>query len=191
MSRIFVLFLFLFTSAFSRDVDEFPFIGVNISIHDMTIASVKDDPTFSTFGIRYGRQTVDWRTMLTYSMGNDYDSFSLEVDMFLLDKLFGTSTFRPYLGLSAGTLKYNNKELKKVLEDKAKADRLKNKTKNSENNTTIDVDTSGYYYGLNVGLTIYATDNIDADVGYYYNFVEDFVNVDHTQGVNFSLHYFY
>jgi len=184
MSRIFILTLLLFSSLYAREVDEFPFIGVTVSTYDISVATLEDNPSDTKFGIRYGRQTVDWRTMLTYSMNSHYDSFALEVDMFLLDKLFGSSKFRPYLGLSVGSIKFDNQDLKDTIESNQTS-------KTSSDSDSEDVDTSGYYYGFNAGLTIYATDNVDADISYYYNKVQDFVDIDEMQGMTFALHYFY
>jgi hypothetical protein len=184
MSRILILFSLLFTSLYCQE-EEFPFIGVTVSTHDISIDTAKDDATNESFGIKYGRQTVDWRTMLAFSTNSNYRSFSLEIDKFLTDELFGTSKLRPYLGFSVGTINYESKLL-------GNAD-TNTTTSTEENNisTTNDVDSSGYYYGLNLGLTIYAADSLDADIGYYYYKIEDFENVENMQGVTFGLHYFY
>ncbi|WP_295418785.1 hypothetical protein [Sulfurovum sp.] len=161
MSRILVLFSLIFTSLFSQEVEEFPFLGVTVSTQTVDLADSKNE---TTLGIRYGKQTVDWRTMFTYCGNSSYKSFAMEIDKILMDEMFGTPKVRPYLGFSLGTIKYKDDNL---------------------------ADTSGYFYGGNLGLIIYASDNIDADLGYHYYKVEEFEDLDNIQGGTLALHYFY
>jgi len=162
MSRIIVLFSLIFTSLFSQELEEFPFLGVTVSTHTVDLKNNSNRET--TLGIRYGKQTVEWRTMFSYFKNSNYRTFSLEVDKILMDKMFDMPEIRPYLGFSLGSIKYE------------------------ENGLT---DTSGYFYGGNLGLIIYATDNIDADLSYHYYKVEEFDALDDIQGATLALHYFY
>ncbi len=165
MSRILVLFSLLFTSLFSssQQLEEFPFIGITVSTHTIDLKNNNNKETI--IGIRYGKQTVDWRTMFTYQFGqNGFESIALEVDKILMDEVFGMPEIRPYLGFSIGKISYEDNSLK---------------------------DTSGYFYGGNLGLIIYATDNIDADISYHYYKAEEFDDLNNLQGGTLSLHYFY
>ena len=164
MLRVTLLFLFIFTSLFSEDIEEFPFLGITVATQSMDIKNAQNQKV-TTFGIRYGKQTVDWRTMFTAEFGKDgYKMFSMEIDKILMDDIMGMPEFRPYLGLSAGSIHFEDNAL---------------------------TDSNGYFYGLNAGLIIYATDNVDADLSYHYHKVKSFENIDTLKGGTFSLHYFY
>ncbi len=161
MSRILVLFSLLFSPLFAQETEEFPFLGVTVSTQSIDIAHSNNE---TTLGIRYGKQTVDWRTMFSYFGNSSYKSFTLEIDKILMDEMFGTPKVRPYLGFSLGTVKYEDSSL---------------------------TDTRGYFYGGDLGLIIYATDKIDADLSYHYYKVEEFDTLDNIQGGTLALHYFY
>ena len=164
MLRVTLLFLFIFTSLFSEDVEEFPFLGVTVSTQSLDLDTLSDKKETS-FAIRYGKQTIDWRTMFTYEFAsNGYRLFSLEIDKILMDDIMGMPEFRPYLGASVGSISYKDDAL---------------------------TDSNGIFYGANLGFIIYATDNIDADLSYHYYNVENFDDLDNIQGGTLSLHYFY
>jgi hypothetical protein len=162
MLRIIVLFSLFFTSSFTQELEEFPFLGLTVSTQSIDIEH--GSHTETAWGLRYGKQTIEWRTMFSYMKSSDYRTFSLEIDKILMDEMFGMPEIRPYLGFSIGSLKYEKEELP---------------------------DESGYFYGGNLGLIIYTTDNIDADLNYHYYLVEEFENVDNIQGATLGLHYFY
>ena len=162
MLRVLILFSLFSSLLFSREAEEFPFAGLAVSSQSVDIHTQKSNDTI--LSLRYGRQTLDWRTILSYQFGDSYKSLSVEFDKILLDELFGTPKVRPYLGLSVGTLKYKDDSLE---------------------------DTSGYYYGANAGFIFYLTDRIDADLGYYYNIVQEIESLDTIRGITLSLHYFF
>jgi hypothetical protein len=163
MLRVTLLFLFIFTSLFSEDVEEFPFLGISVSTQTMDIST--SNPKETSFAIRYGKQTIDWRTMFSYVFaGNGYRSFSMEIDKILLDELIHMPELRPYLGLAVGSIAYD---------------------------INGAADDSGYFYGINAGLIIYATDTMDADLSYHYYKVKSFDDLDKIKGASLSLHYFY
>lgn len=167
MSRVIALFILTFSSIFAQDVEDFPFIGVTISFDSTDILTTDNDVDASTsanIGVRYGQQTVDWRSMISYSRSSEQKMLAIEIDKILLDELFGTSIFRPYIGFSAGLLKIDEPDL---------------------------IDDSSYFYGFNAGLIIYATDTLDADLGYHYYETFDDNEVANMQGAALSLHYFY
>ena len=193
MSRV-LLFLFIFfTALFAEEIEQFPFLGVTVSTHTIDIQSkenLSNDEVIA--GIRYGQQTLKWRTMFTYEFEqNGYTSFIIEIDRILMDDLYGIAKIRPYAGLSLGFIDYVNDNLA------FDTNSTNNNTNNTDNQNpendqeSNDIDTSGYFYGLNLGLIVYVTDNIDLDVGYHYYDVQDFEGLNNIQGLTFSLHYFY
>lgn len=157
-----MILIFTLSLLFSQEDEKFPFVGIGVS--EKTI-DLNTHTSESTISLRYGKQTLDWRTSFTYEFKNsDYQSLSVEVDKILLDELFGTPKLRPYLGLSGGLLKYKDQSLD---------------------------DTDGFYYGGNSGFIIYLTDTIDLDLNYHYNIVQEVNTLDAIHGATFSLHYFY
>ena len=164
MFKVTLIFLFLLTSLFSQETEEFPFLGITVSTHSIDMENLSSQRD-TTIGIRYGKQTLDWRTMFTYEhKSNGFQGFSIEIDKILMDEIMGMPEFRPYVGVSVGALKYNNDSL---------------------------LDTNGIFYGINAGLIIYTTDNIDADLSYHYYKVDSIDEIDNIQGGTLSLHYFY
>lgn len=165
MSRIFILFSLTCTLLFSQSLEEFPLIGVTVGVHTMDIDPIADvsSPDETTVGIRFAKQTIDWRTMFTLEGNSHYQSFSLEVDKILLDELFGMPELRPYLGATVGYLHYENGP----------------------------IDDDGLYYGGNFGFLVYVTDDIDADISYHYHKIQDMEPLDSMQGGTLGIHYFY
>ncbi len=163
VSKIIFIFIFTLSLLFSQEVEKFPFAGLAVSAQTIDINTQNKKET--TISLHYGEQTLDWRTVFAYEFKNsDYQSLSVEIDKILLDELFGTPKVRPYLGLSLGVLKYKDDSLE---------------------------DTDGYYYGGNAGFIIYATDNIDIDLNYHYQVVQEIGTLDSINGATLSLHYFY
>ncbi len=167
MLRFTLLFTFLFTILFAQQENEqFPFIGATLATHSIDLKSI--DQTSSqnetVLGFRYGKQTLDWRTVFTLSGNNDFQTFAMEIDKILLDELFGTPKVRPYLGATIGYLHYDE-------------------------NASLDND--GFYYGGNFGFLIYATATIDVDLSYHYYKISGLDPLDTMQGASLSLHYFF
>ena len=149
-----------------QDVEEFHFIGLNLSTDSIDFKSMEDisSQRETTFGLRYGRQTLEWRTVFTLSGNNNLQNFALEVDKILLDALFGMPEIRPYLGATVGYLHYDDTDVS---------------------------DTDGFYYGGNLGVLLYATDTIDIDLSYHYYDVSKLDPIDTMQGASLSIHFFY
>lgn len=183
MSRFFILFIFLFNSL-SAEQQQFGFIGLTGSSDTVSFASDTNlnNEKETTFGLRFGGQTQDYRTIFTVAANSNYQSYSVEADVFLLDDMFGVPEIRPYLG---GTIGYNNYD-EDIIDDYRK-------DLTPDINSSIPTDTGGFYYGLNFGFVFYVTDNIDLDVSYHYYFLseEDLYPLENMHGVSFALHYFY
>ena len=162
MLRILLVSLLFLTQLFSQSSQKFPFIGLSASAQIIDLHSNNEQST--SIGLRYGKQTLDWRTIFSYDYSKECQTFSVEIDKILLDELFGTPKVRPYLGANVGILKLDYDSL---------------------------VDTNGYYYGANTGFIFYASDNIDIDLTYHYYAVQGIESVDKKQGLTLAIHYFY
>ena len=170
MSKLLVLFVLLITTLFSnQEPESFSFVGISGSQNQVSFTK---DSTLSNEkvilpGLRYGQQTVDWRTMFTLSGESgekDMIEFSLEIDKFLVDDIFGYPEVRPYFGLTLGYLHYKDSAIEKE---------------------------NGYYYGGAFGFLIYLTDNIDLDISYHYKKVSDIDFLETLKGPSIGAHYFY
>ena len=183
MARIFILFIFLFNSLFAEQ-EQFGFIGVIGSSDTVSFVSDADlsDERETTFGLRFGRQTQDYRTVFTVAGNSNYQSVAVEADVFFMDDMFGVPEIRPYLGGTLGYMNYDEDLLDTYREDLP-----------VDINGSRPTDTSALYYGLNFGFVFYVTDNIDLDVSYHYYFInkDDLDPLENMHGVSFALHYFY
>jgi hypothetical protein len=168
MLRVLFVFLLFLHTLFGENTQNFSFVGLSASTQ-----TVNTDPGDlkheAGFALRYGQQSLDWRTMfnLDYTV-NTYYGASVEIDKILLDNMFGTPKLRPYLGGVAGYLKYDEDELSEWADE-----------------------TNGFYFGGNFGFIIYATDNIDADIGYHYYKVQNLDFLDDLHGATIAVHYFF
>ncbi len=166
MLKTILIFIFLYQTMLMADVEEFPFIGLTTSINSIDTKNnlVNVNKKDTTFGLCYGKQTLEFRTMFTFNANKDYKSFDVEVDKILLDSMFGTPKIRPYLGTTLGYIKYDSNQ---------------------------NIDSEGYYYGLNSGFIIYSTDNIDIDLSYHYYKTKDIQSANTIQGITMGVHFFY
>ena len=167
VARSLLLMNILFTLLYAQqDTEQFPFIGITAETHTIDFSSVAGVPKEkeNSFGIRYGKQTKEWRTLFAFSGNDGLKTFSMEVDKILLDGLFGMPEIRPYLGATLGYLRYQN--------------------------DTVS-DNSGHYYGGNFGFLLYATDSVDLDLSYHYHSVSGVEPLDTMRGASLSLHYFF
>ncbi len=162
MSKLTLVVLLLSSLLFAKDETAYPFIGLNVTTQSMTLFN--EDTRETGIGIRYGKQTLDWRTVFSYEYSKGYQSLGIEVDMILLDALFDTAKARPYIGASAGALKLEDDYL---------------------------VESTGYYFGANLGLILYASDRVDIDIAYHYHWIENIEEADVMHGATLALHYFF
>jgi len=192
MSRFFILFIFLFTTLFAEQ-ETFPFIGVTVATHTVDLkSSATKKPNHpknpasqkeTTFGIRYGVQTQDFRTTFSAEANSDFLSMDVELDYIFMDSMFGTAKVRPYFGGTLGYIRYNQDLIKEYNDNRI----LKNKKKKK----STAVRNRDGYYGLDFGMLFYVTDEIDLDVSYHYYFMQRLKPLDTMNGATFALHYFY
>lgn len=162
MSKKLFLFILISSGLFAKSPKQFPFFGIQTTDQRITLNGTIHRDT--SIGIRYGKQTLDWRTMFTYDYSKKAQMLTMEIDKILSNTLFGSSKVRPYVGFSIGATKIEDASLN---------------------------DNSGYSYGGSAGLIIYASDTVDVDVSYYYNEIQEIQNAKTMRGVKFSLHYFF
>jgi hypothetical protein len=169
MIRLLFSFILFFSLSEAKFPKNYPFAGLLASTQSV---SINDEATThkSGVGIRYGQQSLEWRTMFSLEYyPDDYASYSIEINKILLDEMFGTPKLRPYLGGTVGYLKYDKDALVGIPHD----------------------DTVGIYYGGNFGFILYAADNIDIDLGYHYYKVGNLDFLDHLHGPTLAIHYFF
>ena len=198
MSRFFILFMFLFTSLFAEQ-ETFPFIGVTVATHTVDLKPIAtqkpnrpNNPSSqqeTTFGIQYGVQTQDFRTTFSVEGNSDFQSIDVEVDYIFMDSMFGTAKMRPYIGGTLGYIRYDETLIREYNDNKIQ-DEIDNNPNVGENNVTAPRNRDGYY-GLDLGMLFYITDNIDLDVSYHYYFMDRLEPLDTMRGGTFALHYFY
>jgi len=162
MFKNILIFILISSYTIAQKQQQFPFVGLSISSEEIDLGI--DKQRESTFSLHYGKQTLDWRTTFAYNYNNSYQSLSVDIDKILLDELFGTAKIRPFLGLSAAAVKFDDDSLE---------------------------DAYGYYYGGNAGFIFYLTDRIDLDIAYHYRVIEEIDTAKNIQSISFSLHYFF
>ncbi|SFV61927.1 hypothetical protein MNB_SV-3-1111 [hydrothermal vent metagenome] len=164
MFKFLILFGLFFTSLFAGQ-ESFPFLGITLSTQTIDTKQTADSSEKeTTFALRYGQQTLDWRTIFTIEGDANYKTFSVEIDKILLDELFGSPKFRPYLGATVGYIDYNNEQITKE---------------------------NGVYYGGDFGFIIYASDNIDIDLSFHYYKCSDLEPLERMQGLSLGFNFFY
>jgi opacity protein-like surface antigen len=146
--------------------DYFSFIGLNTGYKQVQLDSAysTEDTTHTTVSLRIGTQTRKWRASLSMENGNKYRAFDINFDVIPFDEFFGTPKIRPYIGLSTTLLSYDNESIP---------------------------ETDGYGFGGNLGLILYAGENVDVDIAYQYSTINNIEGVDDMQGVRLGIHYFY
>ncbi len=167
MLRTSVLLTLFLTALFSNQLPEsFSFTGLSTAKNQTDFGSLSkiQSQKETLIGVRYGQQTLDWRTMFTLTGGEKIGEFTLEIDKILLDDLFGYPEIRPYLGGMLGYLHYDDNQL---------------------------TNQDGYYYGGAFGFLFYLTDRIDLDLSYQYKKVKDIDPLNTIKGPSMSIHYFY
>jgi opacity protein-like surface antigen len=157
-------------TAYNATFLEGPFVGIELSSILSADADGRDSNGVA-YGLRFGAQNLEWRTMAVlqkYSNSdgfNDYLKGEVDLDYFFLgtDNLVVENyAIRPYFGLNLGALSMDTE------------------TKNVKTVT----------YGAQVGATMSLTNQIDLDLGYKYNATTS-NRVDSISGISAGLHYKY
>ena len=161
MKKLVLILLFLSSISYAKELQEYTFLGLNYSKSQFDISNQTSQKDM--FSIQYGKQSTDYRTTFGFDYNKDYQSLTMELDMILLDEMFHTPKLRPYIGFRTGTVRIKNSGLS---------------------------DDSGYFYGGSFGFIIYANDNLDIDISYNYNIVQEVTNFDNVQNISLSIHYF-
>lgn len=168
MIRMLFIFILVMSAADAKSKQNFPFIGITASTQTINVID-EEKSTEAGFGIRYGQQSLEWRTLFSLEYNqNSYSSFSVEIDKILLDDMFGTAKIRPYLGATAGYLKFDEDQLSMTYEE-----------------------TDGFYFGGNFGFIIYASDDMDIDLSYHYYEVKNLDFLNDLHGATLAVHYFF
>jgi len=156
--------LLLLSSVLNADDKIYSFIGIQTS------ATKFENVSAPTFGIKYGKQSNNLRTSISYNYGekgsNYYQTAMMQIDAGILTRTFKDIAFKPYVGASIGIIQQNDDSL-------------------------IPSRDRGYVYGANTGFTYILSDAIDLDLGYRFLKTLDLENLDEIQDVTFSMHYFY
>ena len=160
MSRLIVLLALLFTTLVAKQ-ETFSFIGVSISTetinlenrakymnkvgdiwtdaegHSKSLPNIDAD---SSFSLRYGQQTTDYRTIFAITGNSTFQTASIEVDKILMDDMFGFPEVRPYIGGVIGYMHYKG-DIKPEKEDDD-ADDNKTVPTTTTTITTVNPDTN-------------------------------------------------
>ncbi len=166
MKKINKLFLplLLLTSLIHADDKIYSFIGVQTS------ATTFESDTIPTIGLKYGKQSDNMRTSISYNYGADgsnyYQTLLMQMDTGILTHTFKDVALKPYLGATIGLMQQNDDGL-------------------------IPTRDRGYVYGVDAGFTYILNDKIDLDLGYRFLETSKLENIDKINDLTFSMHYFY
>jgi opacity protein-like surface antigen len=155
--------MLLLTSAINADDKIYSFIGIQAS------AAKYENSSTPTVGLKYGKQSENMRTSISYSYGekdnNDYQSLIMQIDTGILNNTFRDFALKPYLGASFGVMQHNTK--------------------------TLPYKDKGFVYGANAGFSYILSDTLDLDLGYRFLKTSKLENIDKINDLTFSMHYFY
>jgi len=166
MKKFILLFLsiILFSTSLFANEKLYSFIGIQTS------ATKFDTLSTPTIGIKYGKQSKDMRTAITYSYANKssntFQSLIMQIDSGILTQTFKNIAFKPYLGVSVGVIQQKNKEL-------------------------LGYDDKGFVYGVNTGFSYVINNNMDVDLGYRFLKTSKMKELEQINDLSLSLHYFY
>ena len=166
MKKFILLFLsiILFSTSLFANEKIYSFIGIQTS------ASNFDNVSTPSIGLKYGKQSKEMRTSITYNYAdkssNTFQSLIMQVDSAILTQTFKDIAFKPYLGASFGVIQHKNSE-------------------------QLGYDDKGFVYGINAGLSYVLNNNIDFDLGYKFLKTSKMKELDEINDLSLSLHYFY
>ena len=159
--NILLLSLLCLSSILQAKDQVYSFLGIQ------TAVSEYQDTTAPSLGVKYGQQSQNIRTSISYDYAKNsskqYQTLLMQIDTGILEKTFRESLFKPYMGVSLGFIQYEDKN-------------------------TID---KGYVYGLNTGVTYLLNDAVDLDLGFHFMKTKKMQTINNINDLTFSLHYFY
>ena len=162
INKLFLPLLLTCTTLSAID-KSYSFIGIQTDYSKIHKSNVQ------SFGLKYGQQSNNYRTSLSYAYATQHDfsyqNLMLQIDTGIFKRAFKELPFKPYVGISLG-----------VMEEKDK---------------TLSQKDRGYLYGVNTGIAFIANDNLDFDLGYRYLKTHKLKNIDEINNINLSMHYFY
>jgi opacity protein-like surface antigen len=164
--KLIVLLAMLIAAASAQAKEEFTFVGVGAMAGTMKFeddVATSDDTDLNTVSLRIGKQTHRARTIFEIDYTGDYVGTGLFIDYIPFDTFFNTPKLRPYIGLHAQYLRYDD--------------------------DIIDED--GFGIGTQTGFMFYTTESVDLDLSYRYTFIRNSDDLDSNYGFNISLHYFF
>ena len=122
-----------------------------------------------TYGLRFGAQNEEWRTMLLFDYYDNTDEDqSMEmgmvtVDYFVVSSEAASITVKPYVGLNVGYMNYESSF----------------------------IDESGIMYGGQGGVVANVSEKVDLDISYRYSLGYDTADLDHLGVFMLGLNYLY
>ena len=121
------------------------------------------------FGLRFGAQNDEYRTMLLFDYYDNadedqtYEVGMLTIDYFVISSEAASVTIKPFVGLNVGYMNYES---------------------------TL-VDDSDFVYGGQAGVVVNVSEKIDIDLSYRYSMTYEAVNMDHFAVIMLGLNYLY
>jgi len=160
MKKHLIVFL-LFANIAVCATENFSFVGATVSTKASTFTNAGTNRD-ATFGLRYGLQNTQWRTMV--SLEADYRGYkeaTLETDYLFNTLDIESQKIKPYLGVSIGYYDHDNSDSQHAL------------------------------FAGHFGLIFNVSDKIDFDASVSYGEKRDNINLDHLVGLSFGVHYFF
>ena len=158
--NIFLFSIFFLTNIIQANEKLYSFIGVQTS------ATNYDGKNTPTLGLRYGKQSQNFRTLFSYNYGkhskDSYHTLLIEMDRGIFKEAFSESLFKPYIGGALGIIQHSNRK-----------------------------DDRGYLYGVNTGLTYLYNEDVDFDINYRFLKSTKLKDLDTINELTFAMHYFY
>jgi len=159
------------TRGYNPSFLEGPFVGLELN-GVTSIEADGVDVSGISWGLRFGAQNLEWRTMAilerfsTEDGINDYLKGTVQLDYFFLgadNLMLDSYGIRPYVGLNVGAMDID---------------------------TTSEAGHKTITYGAQIGAVMNITHQVDLDVGLRYD-ASTSEKVDHTSNISAGLHYKY
>ncbi len=161
-NRLYIALILFSSSLFAAD-KLYSFIGIQAA------NTFVGDSSSPSLGVKYGVQSKQYRTTLSYNYTKDsnrnYQTVVAQIETGILSNTFKNYNFKPYAGFSFGLLE--------------------------EKNSLSASKDRGYVYGVNTGIAYIFNDALDFDLGYRYLKTSKVKNLNTIDDLILSMHYFY